>query len=78
VSREDIVWIFIFMAMFLVGVSVVVKQAEDSNKAEPPKYREEAYTLEDGTLCTIVHGGSHAGIVGVTCNYNQHRVGGES
>jgi hypothetical protein len=72
VSREDIVWIFIFMAMFLVGVSVVVKQAEDK------KYSEEAYTLDDGTLCTIVRGGSHAGIVGITCNYNKHRIGGES
>jgi hypothetical protein len=78
-SRDDIFWIFIFLVVFLVGVSVVVKQAENSNKADPPKYREEAYTLDNGTLCTIVHGGTQAtNRVGITCNYNQHRIGGES
>jgi hypothetical protein len=87
VSREDIVWIFIFMAMFLVGVSVIVKQAEDKNQnAEPQnnyveplktKYTEEAYTLEDGTLCTIIRGSLYSKISSITCNYNKHRIGGE-
>jgi hypothetical protein len=62
------------VALFII----VVNGMEDSNKADPPKYREEAYTLEDGTRCTIVHGSSYAAIWSITCNYNKHRIGGES
>lgn len=32
-------------------------------------YQEEAYTLKDGTPCTIIRGGDFSGMVGVTCNY---------
>ena len=33
------------------------------------EYTEEGYTLKNGTPCVIIRGGSHSGLVGITCNY---------
>lgn len=35
--------------------------------------REIPFELKDGTPCTIIRGGTHAGMVGITCNYNYNQ-----
>jgi hypothetical protein len=75
VKSDDIAYLAflgLILMFFLFGFSM-----QDTNE-DAPKYREEAYTLEDGTLCTIIHGSSYAGIWSITCNYNKHHIGGES
>lgn len=52
----------ILIALLCAGCSKV-------ESVERKKYREEPYILKDGTPCTIIRGGSHSGMVGVTCNY---------
>ena len=34
------------------------------------RYYEQAYILDDGTPCKILNGGSHSGVIGITCNWN--------
>jgi hypothetical protein len=75
VKSDDVGFLLFFgvvIIVFLFGFAM------EADIVDAPKYREEAYTLEDGTLCTIIHGSSYAGIWSITCNYNQHRIGGES
>jgi hypothetical protein len=50
-------------------IALLCAGCSEEETVEREKYREEPYTLEDGTPCTIIHGGSHSGMVGVTCSY---------
>jgi hypothetical protein len=43
----------------------------DTTKPKPDKYSFEAIPLPDGTPCYVIRGGTHSGIVGVTCNYRR-------
>jgi hypothetical protein len=74
--------VMIILIFAVITLDITEPQSTPRQEAyvEPlkTKYTEEAYTLEDGTLCTIVHGSSYAGIWSITCNYNKHRIGGES
>jgi hypothetical protein len=74
VKSDDVGFLLFFgvvMIVFLFGLAMEA-DVQNTKEVDGPKYREEAYTLDNGTLCTIIVG------VGITCNYNQHRIGGES
>jgi hypothetical protein len=77
-----LVFLFCSGTLFII----VANGVEDTHGVEAPryteeayveplktKYTEEAYTLEDGTLCTIIRGSLYNKISSITCNYNQHR-----
>ena len=63
---------FLVTATSFIVIAVFVTVANRVNpppKPTPIKYRFTAITSPDGTPCYVVRGGSHAGMVGVTCNY---------
>jgi hypothetical protein len=60
------------MTSLLVFFGVTMFGLAEQNGLNTPlqtKYREIPYILTDGTSCTIIKGGTHSGMVGITCNY---------
>ena len=55
----------------LIGIILISLISCEANTQVRKKYREESYILNDGTPCIIIHGGTHSGMVGVTCNYKE-------
>lgn len=55
----------ILIVLVLMGCSPEMRSVPHT------KYRFEPITLPDGTPCYIIKGGSHSGMIGITCDYNQ-------
>jgi hypothetical protein len=55
------------------GVLQVDASRADAKRSNPPTpiYREVPFNLNDGTPCTVLKGGTHSGMIGVTCNYSK-------
>lgn len=56
---------FLFPAPYVDTESAVSKQE--------PKYKHELYTLENGSRCLILYGGTHSGVLGISCEAAAHR-----
>ena len=61
-----------FKSRMLLAVILTVGLVGCGLSTEPERatYSEESYTLKDGTTCTIIRGGTHSNMVGITCNYD--------
>ena len=59
------------MRLVFIILSVLIASCSKVESFERNKYWEEPYIMGDGTLCVIIHGGSHSAIVGVSCNYKE-------
>lgn len=55
--------------LITLSIFFIASCSEPSNATPHSKYSEEQYTLQNGTPCIIIRGGTHSGMVGVTCNY---------
>ena len=64
-SRID-KWVTWGLVVFLLSI-ISYGMYIDAPSPAPPRYHEEAYTLLDGTPCTILRG--QVGFIGFTCNY---------
>ncbi len=85
INWDEIIWwmvgIAIFaMAGFLITISIEVDTLPQraignfnvvgTADHKRIRYKENHYTLDDGTECVMLHGESpHAGILGFTCNW---------
>jgi hypothetical protein len=74
-KRADIIVLSLFFFyVFLVIVGLFVVTSGTTIEVEQPKpnrYFEEPYTLDDGTLCTILKGKQNGRIAFMICNYNR-------
>lgn len=71
-EHDDSRWFYGFLvAALLIVVFYWPSDSTIEKMTEPkrPVFVEVPYTLEDGTPCTIIRGGTFSGMVGVTCNY---------
>lgn len=59
------------LLLMIVSYMLGHVSAETSTRAIAPKYTEEPYNLKDGTSCVILRGGTHSGMIGITCNYDE-------
>jgi hypothetical protein len=55
------------------GAIQVDASRADAKRSNLPKpmYKEVPFNLSDGTPCIVLKGGTHSGMIGVTCNYGR-------
>jgi hypothetical protein len=58
----------------LLVILFMVSACDDSwTQAPKTRYTLEYFELPDGIPCYVVKGGTHSGMVGITCNYGEKK-----
>lgn len=57
--------------LMVIGLLILIGCSPEMYSQPQIQYRFEPVKLPDGTSCHIVHGGTHSGMVGITCDYSK-------
>jgi hypothetical protein len=69
---SDVIVFTFYGILIIIGLFVVTSGTTiEVEQPKPNRYFEEPYTLDDGTLCTILKSSKNGVIAAIICNYNR-------